>query len=370
MEANLKTLLANVRPEEVAVEEVTLYEGAVVENSAASLSDDVANYEYLEVYVRYQTSGSVFEKPVTVTQEAYLSSLQTSQLDLHMFTDGANTAIVRIDGTTSNSTTMAIGVGLAGSIISGGIYKVVGYKRRYSKTSLAEITEAASKPNLFINTWHASPKVRNQRGFDGNWSALAIGAYGLDMWLKTSATHKGFIVEAGSYKPSTKHTVVADDGAILGTVISPADGGHWLHAFPFASDKFSIREGDIPLGWSPDTDSRLDECSDYYRQTSTYFSLGEVAAYGNRQDITLSPKLRKPVFWQFLSYFGNVEVTPSTFQAIGGDAGNTGSVQDIFSVRNQVTLPSTGDVWITWKVDATIALSEVTDDAEHRVVWG
>jgi len=370
MEANLKTLLANVRPEEVTVEEVTLYEGAVVENSAASLSDDATNYEYLEVYVRYQTSGAVFEKPVTVTQEAYLSSLQTSQLDLHMFTDGANTAIVRIDGTISNSTTMAIAVGLAGSISSGGVYKVVGFKRRYSKTSLAEITEAASKPNLFINTWHAGAKVRNQRNFDGNWSALAVGNYGLDMWLKTSATHKGFIVEAGSYKPSTKHTVVADDGAILGTVISPADGGHWLHAFPFASDKFSIREGDIPLGWSPDTDSRLNELNkDFLR---FYIGMREYMEVAD-------------VYGHYRVMFTNKDFArPPTITKISAGTGSVGASLDLYLVSGQSSAwviqskltnvsGAAGTVNIDnalFELDATIALSEVTDDAEHRVVWG
>lgn len=358
MEANLKTLLANVRPEEVELQEVIIHEGSrILHGGTIAVPEGIGTFEYLEVYGSFKSSsGDVYGLPLAkVTPELLLDTYYGDLTMSSRYVSSSDYAYVRTAALFNTPTSITVFADSSTNWLEVGIDKVIGYKRRYSKTSLAEITEAASKPNLFINTWHTGAKVRNQRNFDGNWSALAVGNYGLDMWLKTSATHKGFIVEAGSYKPSAKHTVVADGGGILGTVISPADGGHWLHAFPFASDRFSIREGDIPLGWSPDTEARLDECYRHYEVSSdinfTFKEYG-AGAYGDTY-IPLMPKRVVPL------------CTVATVNA------GTATLETGKRMLRVYITSTTATAYVSgYTADATIALSEVTDDAEHRVVWG
>ncbi|HHO0780427.1 TPA: prophage tail fiber N-terminal domain-containing protein, partial [Aeromonas hydrophila] len=45
----------------------------------------------------------------------------------------------------------------------------------------------------------------NQRGFDGNWANLAVGAYGYDRWKKADATNMTQVVEAGNFTPGAKY---------------------------------------------------------------------------------------------------------------------------------------------------------------------
>jgi len=373
LEANIKTLLANVRPEEVGLESVTLFTGYVTHLQAAQLSESYNSFEFLRIYCRYNAvadGGSL-----TVAADVDVSYLQTTTDSFYQLYDRSSPSTATATGYIYMASTTDTQIGFAGStdgavLENTAIYKIVGYKRRYSKTSLAEITEAASKPNLFNNTWHAGAKVRNQRGFDGDWSSLAIGAYGLDGWLKTDSTHKGFIVAAGSYKPSTKHIVIAEDGGILGEVMSPADGGHWSHSFPFAADKFVLREGNLPLGWSPDTDSRLNELN---RDFLRFYA-------GAREYLVTTD-----TFGHYRPVFTNRDFTrpPVITKISGGTTGGGGASLDLYIVQSQTSswciqskltnlsgVASTVNVDnVLFELDATIALSEVTDDAEHRVVW-
>lgn len=360
MEANFKTLLANVRPEEVTEQTVEILAYAVRDTNTVSITlpDGYtwSDFEYLESAIGTGT-GTQGKTPVLIPKKL-IEENPTGWVSVGAFV-GQGGTIFQLS-IAANSATTATASGLdSASVSTTWPMFLTGFKRRYSKASLAEITEAASKPNLFINTWHAGAKVRNQRGFDGDWSALAIGDYGLDMWLKTSATHKGFIVEAGSYKPSTKHIVIAEDGGILGEVISPADGGHWLHSFPFASDKFSIREGDIPLGWSPDTDSRLDECY----KSHINFSNDVFSAYmRNDGSTTREVLVVLPV---------TMRIAPTvTATATDGTLGSIVTSSRRVRVILIATSATASAFFTSLVCDATIALSEVTDDAEHRVVWG
>lgn len=374
LEANIKTLLANVRPEEVGLESVTLFTGYVTHLQAAQLSESYNSFEFLRIYCRYNAvadGGSL-----TVAADVDVSYLQTTTDSFYQLYDRSSPSTATATGYIYMASTTDTQIGFAGStdgavLENTAIYKIVGYKRRYSKTSLAEITEAASKPNLLNNTWHASPKVRNQRGFDGNWGNLAVGTYGLDGWLKTSPTHKGFIVAAGSYKPSTKHIVIAEDGGILAEVISPADGGNWSHSFPFAADKFVLREGNLPLGWSPDTTSRLDELNKdflrFYIGVREYIAVTDT--YGHYRIVFTNKDFSRP---------------PVITKIANGTSGGGGGSLDLYlvwsqttswAIHSKLTNLSGGASTINidnaiFELDATIKLSEVTDDAEHRVVWG
>ncbi|MFG0772848.1 hypothetical protein ACF8PD_13570 [Vibrio plantisponsor] len=373
MEANLKTLLANVRPEEVTEEPVEILPFGlnVGDNTTVYTLPNghrFSDFEYIEAPVAFAGSTNVLsighhnkdeirENSVFVSRAVSLSATGSTQVNINKLSD-----------TTFSFATAAADTGATNAA---NLVAFTGYKRRYSKISLAEITEAASKPNLFNNTWHAGAKVRNQRGFDGNWGNLAVGAYGLDGWLKTSPTHKGFIVAAGSYKPSTKYIVIAEDGGILAEVISPADGGNWSHSFPFAADKFVLREGNLPLGWSPDTDAKLDELNKrflrFYAGAREYVAVTDT--YGHYRPVFTNKDFARP---------------PTITKISGGTTGGGGASLDLYLVWAQTPswaihskLTNLSGVASTvnvdnaiFELDATIKLSEVTDDAEHRVVWG
>lgn len=359
MRANA-TKLFDVRPEEVTDSRIEIVGEPSVQLTTITCP---AGYTWADF------DGGIFFEILTTTNgntNAVFQDLSgilagnTTTINVRIATS-SGTDIVSITGTSDTTASVTYTETIAGLNTVGHMY---GYKRRYSKTSLAEITEAASKPNLLNNTWHASPKVRNQRGFDGDWASLAVGVYGLDGWLKTDSTHKGFIVAAGSYKPSTKHIVIAEDGGILAEVMSPADGGNWSHSFPFAADKFVLRESDIPLGWSPDSDSRLDELNkEFIRDVNPTRNVpvNHVSGFG-RWGIKV-PKMRK---------------TPTATIAVVGtytnaSAGTVDIVSDAgYRLSCTVTNTANPGWWygMTIDLDATIALSEVTNDAEHRVVWG
>lgn len=212
-------------------------------------------------------------------------------------------------------------------------------------------TQGAITPNLFINTWHSSPLVINQRSFGGDWSTLADGEHGLDMWLRTSSTHKGTIIEAGRYVPNAPYTIMAD-GVVLGTILSPSDGGHWLHSFPYASDKFSIRLGsNVPVPWHPDSTSTLEECYRYYLNYSGLLAVVTSPA-ANANNNFFPRKMRR---------------TPDVTFAVAAGTGATLSATDTFVF--QLGVHSIDANVTTLLLDATIALSDVTNDAEHRVVW-
>lgn len=367
MEANLKTLLANVRPEEVTSEPIEILP-LTVTNAVTTLTliegtwADLEGLEFgISVGAAEPAFGRVYDVGFVSKEQLQITTWQgRAKWD-------ATSSQIAIDYTSDTTATVTYVNGTSTVWLT----HVTGYKRRYSKTSLAEITEAASKPNLLNNTWHASPKVRNQRGFDGNWGNLAVGAYGLDGWLKTSPTHKGFIVAAGSYKPSTKHIVIAEDGGILGEITSPSDGGNWSHSFPFAADKFVLREGNLPLGWSPDTDSRLNELNkDFLR------------LYAGAREYMVTTD----TFGHYRTIFTNKDFArpPVITKISGGTIGGGGASLDLYIVQSQtsswvvqskLTNLSGGASTVNvdnalFELDATIKLSEVTDDAEHRVVWG
>ncbi|GIA98424.1 hypothetical protein VCSRO184_0220 [Vibrio cholerae] len=154
--------------------------------------------------------------------------------------------------------------------------EVIGYKRRISRVGIDELMSAMSLPNLISNADLTDNPI-NQRSFDGNWAALAVGAYGYDQWMKVSSTHMGAVIEAGKYRPSTKHTFTKDD-VVIGEFMSPASG-HWTVAVPFAtSGKFDLYAGQFKRPWHPVLDGEK-RCREHY-QTDTVRQSGSSYASG------------------------------------------------------------------------------------------
>lgn len=175
--------------------------------------------------------------------------------------------------------------------------EVVGYKRRISRIGIDELMSAMSLPNLIANADLTDNPI-NQRGFDGNWAALAVGDYGYDQWMKVSSTHMGAVIEAGKYRPNAKHTLTKDD-VVIGEFMSPASG-HWTVAVPFAtSGKFDLYAGQFKRPWHPVLDG-TSLCQRFYQVgvkeleylTSIYQSTAPWAARGL---VNLSRPMRKIV---------------------------------------------------------------------------
>ncbi|AJF40743.1 hypothetical protein AVV30_gp085 [Vibrio phage phi 1] len=154
--------------------------------------------------------------------------------------------------------------------------EVVGYKRRISRVGIDELMSAMSLPNLIANADLTDNPI-NQRGFNGNWSSLAVGAYGYDQWMKVSSTHMGYVVEAGKYRPSTKHTLTKDD-VVLGEFMSPASG-HWIVSVPFAtSGKFDLYAGQFKRPWHP-VQNGMQRCLRFFEKGKLLITGGGSIAY-------------------------------------------------------------------------------------------
>lgn len=81
----------------------------------------------------------------------------------------------------------------------------------------------------------------NQRNFDGNWSALAVGQYGYDRWKKADASNKVQVIEAGNFKPGVIHCI-SGSGMTTRTEVSPSSG-NWSVTVPFAANEIMVEEG-------------------------------------------------------------------------------------------------------------------------------
>lgn len=381
LEANIKTLLANVRPEEVTVDPVTLYEGDLV--SSDITVPDYSGCEYLEVYCRIIIP--TFYEHVTRVPVSKLLSGESTLIDLYTY-NSTSTDVTRIRSNLAYNTSTNFNVSLASSgAYTGGVFKVVGYKRRISQTSLESLIAVVSQPNLLLNTWHGSPKVRNQRNFNGDWSALAIGQYGLDGWFKYSATHKAQIIESGNYLPS-KNTVVQADGAILGEIVSPADGGNWLIAVPFDADFMDACHASIKRPYSIETDARLDDCfRSYYRLSGDRYAPiaeGHLFSSSSAMFTFPIPEMRTDNYvWNKISA-SNYQILGATISGSSNDFTEYGNgayrARGRFSIsavnlangsaNKAVTLRFASASYMEF-VDA-LTVADVADDVEHRVVLG
>lgn len=228
-------------------------------------------------------------------------------------------------------------------------HHVVGRKRRYSRVGIDELMSAMSLPNLIANADLTDNPI-NQRNFNGDWSSLAVGAYGYDQWMKVSSTHMGYVVEAGKYRPSTKHTLTKDD-VVIGEFMSPASG-HWIVSVPFAtSGKFDLYAGQFKRPWHPVLDGLL-RCQRYYEQKTiscrAYISGDQFGSYMPFGSESILKYYKQPSVFVLSSGTGNGALTVYTNGYLRYAITSPNSQLGMHSVDN-----------FKFALDASITLAEV-----------
>ncbi|WP_158119304.1 hypothetical protein [Vibrio metoecus] len=275
----------------------------------------------------------------------------SSWLFFQSFSNAADSSRWRLEIRATSETTAT----WAGTVSAGGTawpMCVVGYKRRISRVGIDELMSAMSLPNLIANA-DLTDKPINQRGFNGNWSSLAVGAYGYDQWMKVSSTHMGYVIEAGKYRPNTKHTLTKDD-VVLGEFMSPASG-HWIVAVPFAtSGKFDLYAGQFKRPWHPVVDG-LSRCHRYYQNLGVLRINGRyagTAVQGLAETYVILAPMRGSAVATFSleSVLNVTTVHVSADNAIAGTIGITPVQSTSGAIRAYLN---------NFTLDATITLAEV-----------
>lgn len=91
----------------------------------------------------------------------------------------------------------------------------------------------------------------NQHDFAGDWSILAVGDYGYDMWKKSAtASSIDQVIEDGNYEYSTVYTV-SGTNVTTAQITSPASG-HWTVTVPDTADNIKVETGTQSTPFVPD----------------------------------------------------------------------------------------------------------------------
>ncbi|EPO3026001.1 hypothetical protein ACU6K7_001363 [Vibrio cholerae] len=277
--------------------------------------------------------------------------LDTQEWSIHLeYTDGNGAHILRIDW---QSPTSAVWNGY-GSRTEWPLY-MIGYKRRISRVGIDELMSAMSLPNLIANADLTDNPI-NQRNFNGGWAALAVGAYGYDQWMKVSATHMGYVIEAGKYRPNAKHTLTKDD-VVLGEFMSPASG-HWIVAVPFAtSGKFDLYAGQFKRPWHPVQDG-FTRCREYFEK-GKIFTVGDGAVAYASGSAQMVPK-RVNAVARVYDNAGNLG--KCSFDSANDIPATTSITSDrntvLCGVSNRVA-STNSFIHFNWQVEGVITLAEV-----------
>lgn len=225
------------------------------------------DFEYIEIALGIATNVQVYD--MSTISGAFLKSNPSAWSVRLQLNDGTSYGLVVSASGANTASWSSFGA-------SNYPRYMIGYKRRISRVGIDELMSAMSLPNLIANADLTDNPI-NQRGFNGNWSSLAVGAYGYDQWMKVSATHMGAVIEAGKYRPSTKHTFTKDD-VVLGEFMSPASG-HWIVAVPFAtSGKFDLYAGQFKRPWHPVQDG-MQRCLWFFEKGKLLITGGGSIAY-------------------------------------------------------------------------------------------
>ncbi|KJY84832.1 hypothetical protein TW81_02230 [Vibrio galatheae] len=210
----------------------------------------------------------------------------------------------------------------------------------------------ATFPRLLHNTDMTNPV--NQKGFDGNWTVLAVDDQGWDLWRKYDDNRMFQVVEDGSYVPNA-HYILQADGVVIWQGKAPSSG-HWGVAIPITADQIDLRMGEVVVPWHPEdpTEKSLKCQRQYHYRKGTY----GVAA---RADI--SADSANEVFSGY-SFPVEMRVTPSVDYVITNWTTSSGkaygATKNGFTFHGICTTTSAANVNdIT--ADATLKHVDVTD---------
>lgn len=343
MKATAKNFFGTNLEQEV-LDEVVILPVAIRNNSTGTITlppnHTWEDFESVEFYLGISTNPNIYASDTLTT--TMLAAYPTTW-KLSMSFAAQNVQNYRVDIFASSATQATWSGSSSASGQTVWPHHAVGRKRRYSRVGIDELMSAMSLPNLIANADLTSNPI-NQRNFNGNWSSLAVGAYGYDQWMKVSSTHMGYVIEAGKYRPSTKHTFTKDD-AVLGEFMSPASG-HWIVSVPFAtSGKFDLYAGQFKRPWHP-VQEGLERCKRYYS-----FNYGYFVSYGN-----------SGASWQRSSCaFPEMRVTPSVaLDRISGTmTASLGARQKNHVVLLFTSTDSSQEWYGSVKCDASIPLAEL-----------
>lgn len=405
MEAKLSNLF-NVRPEEIDLEPVTflaLTDTPLLADGTTSVSvpEGVASYEYFEITAGATVSaGTATERVQAFAKRVDIAHILSAGVEIAFLgaysnsgtsTDAAFIAVAfSIDGiVNTDATTIGFTSGASGEYSNPVILSVVGYKRRTSSTGLAEILSVLTQRNLAMNSWHDSQLVRNGHSFAGDWSALSVGDYGYEMCLKASSTHKGFVIEGGTYYPNDVHTVCSD-GTVLGEFTTPSDGGNIYVAVPFANDKIDIYRGRVARKYTVPSVAELQDCNRFFENMQITVN---GAFYGPNGDfrhnlfkfrsrkrntsysLSASPTSITGIFFgsagSAVNYSVTIDMASTNVYLDGFRIASLGGYSTVYSTAGSsdvIYMASPNPVTIT--VNNEIALSEITDDSAHRIIVG
>lgn len=110
----------------------------------------------------------------------------------------------------------------------------------------------------------------NQRGFNGNWTALAVGAYGYDRWKKMDATSMAQVVEAGNFVPGAKYRL-SGTGVTASTLTAPASGD-WTISVPQAARNVQLELGEVSTPFEiRNIQIELAMCQRYFQSGEGWF---------------------------------------------------------------------------------------------------
>lgn len=291
MKATAKNFFGTNLEQEV-LDEVVILPVAIRNNNAGTITlppnHTWGDFESIEFYLGISTTPIIYASDTLTT--TMLAAYPTTW-KLSMSFAAQNVQNFRVDIVASSSTQATWFGSSSASGQTVWPHHVVGRKRRYSRVGIDELMSAMSLPNLIANADLTDNPI-NQRGFNGDWSSLAVGAYGYDQWMKVSSTHMGYVVEAGKYRPNAKHTLTKDD-VVIGEFMSPASG-HWIVSVPFAtSGKFDLYAGQFKRPWHPVQDG-LDRCLEHYEVgESTYINNTTTVNSAHYYQVRFSKRKRK-----------------------------------------------------------------------------
>lgn len=126
--------------------------------------------------------------------------------------------------------------------------------------SLQSLVDAKPSRNILLN---GEVTRINQRGFDGNWGGLAVGAYGYDRWKKADATNMSQVVEAGNFVPGAKYRL-SGTGVTAATLTAPASG-NWTVTVPQSARNIQLELGETATPFEVrNVQQELAMCQRYY----------------------------------------------------------------------------------------------------------
>ncbi|AJF40890.1 hypothetical protein AVV29_gp088 [Vibrio phage phi 3] len=349
MKATIKDFFGSNLEQEVLDEVVLLPEG-VYAVGTYNLAFDLSDFEFLLASGVISTDANM-NNAIRVTSEIDVASLKQRAWLVGERTQTAGSGTGEITLSYLGERSVYVGLVSTGSAMLARFTKLVGYKRRISRVGIDELMSAMSLPNLCANADLTDNPI-NQRAFNGNWSTLTTGAYGYDQWMKVSSTRMGYVIEAGKYRPNTKHTVTRDD-VVIGEFTSPASG-HFAVALPFATTgKFDIYAGQFKRPWHPVQDG-FDRCLEHYEVgESTYVNNSTTANRAHYYQVRFTKRKRK---------------VPSVLRTGNGSV-NADSARTAFALptnfgfyMNKATSANAPyALGGSWQADASITLAELNN---------